>query len=282
MTNFIQLVVVGLSSGFAYALVGIGMVLIHRTTGIVNFAQGAFAVMGGLVTATLVDDVPTFLAVVLAVLLVAVVGGGMGFIAFGRRGRTTLLASLIITLGLALLTSAVHLLVFTDVPRTYPRISDTSWNVGGVTVDPQYVLIGTVALTSALLLTFVLRHTIVGNALVACSDSRRAAELVGLSVRSLAVLSFAVSAALGGLAGALIIPLIPLTYDSDVSIAVNGFAAAAFGGLDSIRGALAGGLVLGIAENLVIGYIDPQYQLAIGLVIMLMIITWRSRHEVAT
>ena len=282
MTQLIQLVVVGLSTGSAYALVGIGMVLIHRTTGIVNFAQGAFAVMGGLVTASLADDMPRFVAGLLAVLLVAAVGGVMGLVAFGRRGRTTLLASLIITLGLSLLASAVHLLIFTDVPRTYPGISSRAWDIGGVSVQPQYVLIACVSVVSALALTFVLRRTIVGNALVACSNSRRAAELVGLNVRSLGVLSFTVAAALGGLAGVLLIPLIPLTYDSDVGIAVNGFAAAAFGGLDSIRGALAGGLVLGIAENLVIGYIDPQYQLAIGLVIMLVIIGWRSRLEVAT
>jgi branched-chain amino acid transport system permease protein len=105
---------------------------------------------------------------------------------------------------------------------------------------------------------------------------------VGLNVRVLGVVAFTVSAALSALGGVLLIPVLPLSYDSDVAVAVNGFAAAAFGGLVSIRGAFVGGLVLGIAANLVRGYIDPQYELAIALVVMLVLIGWRSRHEALT
>lgn len=280
MTTFLQLVVVGISTGSAYALIGIGLVLVYRTTSIINFAQGAFAVIAGLVTARLDGHVPTALAAALAVALVAVIGALMGFVALGRRGRTTPLASLIITLGLALLASAVELYVFGDVPRSYASISRHAWSLGGVLIEPQYTLIVAVTFLAAILLTALLRRTIVGHALVACADSRRASELVGLNVRALGVVSFAMAAALGALAGVLLTPVIPVTFDSDVGIAVNGFAAAAFGGLVSIRGALAGGLVLGIAENLVVGYINPQYELAIALLIMLALIGWRSRNEV--
>lgn len=279
MTTFLQLVVVGVSTGCAFALVGIGMVLIHRTTGIINFAQGAFAVMGGLFTVALVDDVPTLLAALFAVVLVGFVGAAMGFVAVGFRRRTTTLASLIITLGLALLASSLELLAFGDRPHTYPAISRRAWDIGGVLVQPQYALVAGVTVSAAVLLTLALQRTIVGQALVACADSRRAAELVGINVRAVAVTAFAVSAALCALGGLLITPLVPVNYDSDVGIAVNGFAAAAFGGLASIRLALLGGLVLGIAEQLVVGYVDPQYNLAIALVIMLVLIGWRSRHE---
>ena len=282
MTEFLQLVVVGLSTGSAFALVGIGLVLIYRTTGIVNFAQGAFAVMGGLFTSALVDDMPTVLAALVATLAVALIGAVMGFIAVGIRGRTTSLASLIITLGLALLASSLELLAFGDRPHTYPAISERAWDVGGVFVQPQYALIAVVTVIAAALLTLILQRTIVGHALVACSDSRRAAELVGVNVRAVAVLAFAVAAALGAIGGLLLTPVVPVNYDSDVGIAVNGFAAAAFGGLESIRLAFVGGLVLGIAEQLVVGYVDPQYELAIALVILLALIGWRSRKEVAT
>lgn len=279
MTTFLQLVVVGISTGSAFALVGIGMVLIHRTTGIINFAQGAFAVMGGLFTVQLVDDLGTAAAAIAAVLLVALVGAAMGFVAVGFRNRTTPLASLIITLGLALLASSLELLAFGDRPHTYPAISRRAWDIGGVLVEPQYMLVVGVTFASAAGLTLGLQRTIVGQALVACADSRRAAELVGISVRAVAVMAFAVSAALSALGGLLLTPLVPVNYDSDVGIAVNGFAAAAFGGLGSIRLALVGGLVLGIAEQLVVGYVDPQYNLAIALAIMLVLIAWRSRHE---
>ena len=282
MTNFMQLVVVGVSTGSAFALVGIGMVLIYRTTSIVNFAQGAFAVLGGLLMVALVDDVHGLVAGTAAVLLVALIGALMGVVAVGFRTRTTPLASLIITLGLALLASSVNLLAFGYRPHTYPTIFERAWNIGGVFVQPQYAIVVGVTLLSAALLTLGLQRTIAGQALVACADSRRAAELVGINFRAVAVIAFAVSAALSAIGWVLLTPVDPVNYNSDVRIAVNGFAAAAFGGLVSIRLAVVGGLSLGIVEQLVVGYAPGQarqYELAAALVILLVLIGWRARHE---
>jgi len=289
MTEFVQLVVIGLSTGSAFALVGISFALIFRTTNIVNFAQGAFAVLGGQFTVWLVDkEWPTAAAAIVAVLLVTAVGALVGLLAVGIRGLTTPLASLVITLGVAFVIQALQLLSFGDRPHTYPSISDRVWTVQGVVVQPQYVLIAAVTVVATLLLTLVLRRTIIGYALVATSDSVRAAELVGLSLRSVAVVTFAVSALLSAIAGLLLTPIQPVNYDSDVGIAINGFAAAAFGGLVSIRLAFVGGLVLGVAQQLVVGYGDAitpqarQYELAAALVIMLVLIGWRSRKETVT
>ena len=282
MTKFMQLVVVGVSTGSAFGLVGIGMVLIYRTTSIVNFAQGAFAVLGGLLMVALVDDVHGLVAGTAAVLLVALIGALMGVVAVGFRTRTTPLASLIITLGLALLASSVNLLAFGDRPHTYPTIFERAWNIGGVFVQPQYAIVVGVTLLSAALLTLGLQRTIAGQALVACADSRRAAELVGINVRAVAVIAFAVSAALSAVGWVLLTPVDPVNYNSDVRIAVNGFAAAAFGGLVSIRLAVVGGLSLGVVEQLVVGYAPGQarqYELAAALVILLVLIGWRARHE---
>jgi branched-chain amino acid transport system permease protein len=280
--EFLQLVVVGISTGSAFALVGIGMVLIYRTTNIVNFAQGAFAVMGGLFMAGLVDDLPRGVAATITVLLVAVIGAAMGFVAVGFRGRTTSLASLIITLGLALLVSSINLLGFGDRPHTFATFFDRAWDVGGVLIQPQYAIVAGVTALAALLLTLGLQRTIAGQALVACADSRRAAELVGINVRAVAVVAFAVSAALSALGWVLLTPVDPVAYESDVRIAINGFAAAAFGGLVSIRLALLGGLSLGMMEQLIVGYAPGQarqYELAAALVVILILIGWRSRHE---
>jgi branched-chain amino acid transport system permease protein len=287
--EFLQLVVVGVSTGSAFALVGIGMVLIFRTTGIINFAQGSFAVLGGLFMVELVDDMNGLLAGFLSVVVAAFVGALVGFVAVGFRRRTTPLASLIITLGIALLIASLNLLAFGDRPHTYPTIFERAWDIGGVLVQPQYVLVAGVTLFAALLLTLGLQRTIAGQALVACADSRRAAELVGIDVRAVAVVAFAASAGLSALGWVLLTPVDPVNYDSDVRIAINGFAAAAFGGLASIRLAYVGGLVLGIAQQLVVGYADEipglgqqgrQYELAAALVIMLVLIGWRARHEV--
>jgi branched-chain amino acid transport system permease protein len=284
--TFLQALVVGVSTGSAFALVGISFVLIYRTTNIINFAQGAFAVMGGLFTVGLVDNVPTWLAGLIAILLVAAIGAVFGFVAMGFRGRTTALASLVITLGIALLVSSLELLAFGDRPHNYPGISETSWSVWEVVINPQYALVVGVTIVAALLLTLLLRRTIVGNALVACADQVRAAELVGINVRAVAMIAFALSAALSALGWVLLTPVTSVNYDSDVGIAVNGFAAAAVGGLVSIRLAYIGGLLLGIAEQLVVVYGDRitdqarQYELAAALIIILLLIGWRSRHEV--
>ena len=281
MTTFVQLVVVGLSTGSAFALVGMSLVLVYRTTGIVNFAQGVFVVLGGLVTFRLADELPLAVATLVAVAVAALFASALAVVAMGFRGRTTSLASIIITLGAAFLAEALFLLQFGDIPRTYRGISDHAWNVNGVLVQPQYVLIAAVALLAALGLTLFLRRSIVGQALVACSDSRRAAELVGLNVRSLAVVAFVGAGVLSALAGALLAPSSPMTYSSDVAITVNGFAAAVFGGLTSIRLALLGGYALGILEQLVVGYVDSQYSLVIALIVMLVLIGWRSRGELS-
>ncbi len=272
---------VGISTGSAFAIVGISLVLVYRTTGIVNFAQGVFAVLGGLLTYRLGQDLPLWLAAILAVPLTALIGSLVAVVATGIRGRTTHLASLIITVGLALIAEALLLLAFGDDPRSYPGISGTAWNIGDVLVQPQYVLIALVALAATAGLSFFLRHVIVGQALVASADNPRAAELVGLNLRTIAVATFAGSAALSALGGLLLAPTIPITYNSDLSITINGFAAGVFGGLVSIRLALLGGYALGIAEQLVVGYVDPQYNLTIALAIMLVLIGWRSRGELA-
>ena len=156
MTTFLQLVVVGFSTGSVFAVVGMSLVLIYRTTGIVNFAQGMFAVLGGLLTFRLHDGgLPLWAASVAAVLLSGVAASFLAVVAFGFRRRTTSLASLIITLGASFVAEALLLLWLGDIPRSYPGVSAHAWDLGGVLVQPQYVLIAGVALAAALGLTVV-------------------------------------------------------------------------------------------------------------------------------
>jgi branched-chain amino acid transport system permease protein len=281
VTTFLQLVVVGISTGSVFAIVGMSLVLVYRATGIVNFAQGVFAVLGGLLTYSLGTHMSLVLAAVLATLVTAFVATVVAVVAVGFRGRTTPLASLIITVGIALLAEAVLLAAFGEVPRSYSAVSDGAWDIGGVLVQPQYAVLAVVALVAALGLTLFLRKTIVGHALVASADSPRAAELIGLNLRSVAVIAFAIAGALTAVGGLLLAPTVPVTYNADLAITINGFAAAVFGGLTSIRLALLGGYALGVVEQLVVGYVDPQYNLIIALAVMLVLIGWRSRGELA-
>lgn len=281
MTAFLQYIVTGISDGAAYALVGIGLVVVFRTTNALNFAQGVYAVIAGLTTSVLASHMPLPLAMLVAIAVVTTIGGVMGLVTLGVRGDTTPLISLIVTLGLTLIAEAAELLIFGDAPHTYRSIAKHAWNVSGVYVQPQYVLVVGVTLVVTVGLNLVLRRTIIGNALVAASDSLRAARLVGIDTVTFGIVAFAVAAFLGAIGGVLLTPIVPVAYNSDLNIAVNGFAAAAFGGLVSVPGALLGGLVLGVAENLVVGYVNPQYELTIALLIMLALIGWRARREVA-
>jgi branched-chain amino acid transport system permease protein len=281
VTTFFQLVVVGISTGSVFAIVGMSLVLVYRATGIVNFAQGVFAVLAGLLTYSLGKHVSLVIAAVLAMLITALVATVVAVVAVGIRGRTTPLASLIVTVGIALLAEAVLLATFGEVPRSYSAVSDRAWDIGGVLVQPQYAVLAAVALGAAIGLTAFLRRTIVGQALVASADSPRAAELIGLNLRSVAVIAFAIAGALTAIGGILLAPTVPVTYNSDLSITINGFAAAVFGGFASIRLALLGGYALGVVEQLVVGYVDPQYNLIIALTVMLVLIGWPSRNGLA-
>jgi len=240
-----------------------------------------FAVLGGLLTYSLSQKMALPLAAVLATLGTAFIATLVALVAVGIRGRTTHLASLIITVGIAIFAEAVLLASFGEVPRSYAAISDRAWNVGGVLVQPQYAALAAVALAAAIGLTLFLRRTIVGQALVASADSPHAAELIGLNLRSIAVIAFALAGALTAIGGVLLAPTVPVAYSSGLTVTINGFAAAVFGGLTSIRLALLGGYALGIVEQLVVGYVDPQYNLIIALVVMLALIGWRSRGELA-
>jgi branched-chain amino acid transport system permease protein len=281
VTTFFQLVVVGISTGSVFAIVGMSLVLVFRATGIVNFAQGVFAVLGGLLTYGFAKHMALPVAAALAVIVTAFVATVVAVVAVGVRGRTTPLASLIITVGIALFAESVLLATFGEIPRSYSAVSDRAWDIGGVLVQPQYAVLTAVALGAAVGLTLFLRRTIVGQALVASADSPRAAELIGLNLRAVAVIAFALAGGLTAVGGLLLAPTVPVVYNADLSITINGFAAAVFGGFASIRLALLGGYALGVVEQLVIGYIDPQYNLIIALVVMLALIGWRSRGELA-
>jgi branched-chain amino acid transport system permease protein len=143
-------------------------------------------------------------------------------------------------------------------------------------MQAQYLLV--VLLTAAAFfgLGAFFDHTYLGRGLTACASNPRAARLVGIDVRRMGLLAFGLGGGLGGLAGVLLTPLEPVAFNSDVGIAISGFAAAIFGGLLRPGAALVGALVLGIAEALVAGYGQASLQSGVALVVMLGIMIWRA------
>jgi len=278
VTLLAEYLAAGISTGCAFALVATGFVVVHRVTGVVNFAQGTYAVVGGMVAYSLLaHGLPHVAAEALAVVVSGLVGLLVGLVAIGRRG-TPVLASLIITVGLAILAYALEIVIWGDLPLSYDGLPGVV-TIASISVQRQYLLVTAAAILAFAGLVTFFNWTYLGKALTACFSNPYAARLIGIDVTRMGLIAFGLGGALGGLAGVLITPLRSITFDADVGIAINGFAAAIFGGLVRPGAALAGGLVLGITEALVAGYYRASYQSGIALAVMLTLMVWQARRR---
>lgn len=280
MNELVTYVVTGITLGASFALIGSGFVVVHRVTRIVNFAQGSFAIIAAMLASSLLRGrLPHGLAEATAVLVCGLVGAGVGWVALGRRGTHPLI-SLIVTLGLSMVASAVIILLWGQDPVSPPGLRG-HLTILGVEVERQRLLVLVVTLLAFAALGLFFSRTYLGKALTASASNPHAARLVGIDVRRMGLLAFALAGVLGGLAGVLVAPSNALSFSSDLALALSGFAAAVFGGLSSPGRTLVGGLVLGVAGQLTAGYLNGSYQTEVALLLMLLIMIARSRTLVA-
>ena len=280
MKDFLTYVVTGITLGASFALIGSGFVVVHRVTRIVNFAQGSFAIIATMLSASLLRGrLPHGLAEAAAVLVCGVVGAAVGWVALGRRGTHPLI-SLIVTLGLSMLASAAIILIWGQDPVSPPGLRGHV-TLLGVEVERQRLLVLVITLLAFAAVALFFSRTYLGKALTASASNPYAARLVGIDVRRMGLLAFALAGVLGGLAGVLVAPSNALSFSSDLALALSGFAAAVFGGLSSPGRTLVGGLVLGVAGQLTAGYLNGSYQTVVALLLMLLIMIARSRTFVA-
>jgi branched-chain amino acid transport system permease protein len=279
VSAFLQYLISGLAVGCGFALLASGLVTIHRVTRVVNFAQGMFAVVAGLTAGSLLSaGLPHGLAEVAAVLVAGAVGLLVGLAATGKPG-TSVQSALIVTLGIGFLAYAIEIMLWGDSPRSHPGLGGAVRLAGAVVQKQSFLVIGVTAVVFALLLAFFTR-TYLGKALSACAANPYAARVVGIDVTRMGLVAFALGGALGGAAGVLLTPLLPISYNSDVLLITNGFAAAVLGGLNRPGLALVGALTLGVAETMVAGYYEASYQTVVALALMLAIMVWQaSRHS---
>ncbi|GGP07066.1 branched-chain amino acid ABC transporter permease [Nonomuraea glycinis] len=281
MSAFLSYLLNGLAVGCAIALIASGLVVIHRVTGVVNFAQGTFAVVAGLCASSLLGmGLPHGLSEVAAVLAGAVAGLLTGLAAIGRRG-TSPLSALIVTLGVGVLAYAVEIVLWGDQPRSAPGLAG-SVTIAGARIQTQHLLVICVTAATFVLIALFFGRTYLGKALTACASNPYAARVVGIDTRRMGLLAFAIGGLLGGLAGVLITPLRPISFDTDVTLIVNGFAAAVFGALTRPVITLIGALLLGVAETMAAGYGYGSHQLevALGLMILVMIVQASRRSTI--
>jgi branched-chain amino acid transport system permease protein len=266
-----QYLLSGLTSGAIYALVALGFAIIYNASHVINFAQGEFVMIGGMSTAALIElGLPLPLSIVIAIGTATAVGLLLEKLAIEPARNASVVTLIIITIGASILLRGLATLVWDKKIHRVPAFSgEAPLQLGAATLLPQVLWILGVSAAAVAALTWFFRRTLAGKAILAVSYNRLAAELMGISVRRTLAASFALSAALGALAGVLVAPIAFTSWDAGVMLGLKGFAAAILGGLGSSAGAVIGGLALGLVEALAAGTISSAYKDVFAFLIIL-------------
>jgi len=270
-----QYLVSGLSTGAIYALIGIGFAIIYNSTEIINFAQGELVMLGGMFTLFFLNTLhlPLPLAILLAVAAATASGVLFERLTIRPLKSPTPLALIIITIirGLTMLIGGKDTHAIPSFSGNDPIL------IGTATILPQHLWIFALTALAILLNKLFFQYTITGKAMRACAANRRAAGLVGIDVKKMVLFSFAISSALGSLAGIIVAPLTMTSYDVGIMLGLKGFCAAIIGGLSGGISTVLGGLLLGVLESLGAGLISSGYKDAIAFIILLLILFLRPQ-----
>jgi branched-chain amino acid transport system permease protein len=277
----IQIVVGGLVQGSVFAVIALGLSLVYRVTGIVNLAQGGFCIMGALLLVTFGGDLgwPVPLAAAAAVAATTAAGLALGAASFvPALARLPNSSMLMLTAGLLTVVEGLALVVWGSQPYAVPPFSgERPFVLAGIRLPSQGLWIVGVSAAVILLAWYLLARTATGRALVACAENPTAARLVGIDVSRLTLLSFGLTAMVGAIGGVVVAPILSLQFDAGRFFTNAGFIAVAIGGMTSFVGAVAGGLFLGIAEQLAAGYISSLFSNALALALLLATLLWRPQ-----
>src|SRR6266404_3223427 len=261
MPEFLQFAFSGLTVGAVYALVALGFTLIYNASDVINFAQGEFVMLGGMA------------AVFLAIVATVAVGLALHRFAIEPARGAGAVVLIIITIGASIFLRGAAQVVFDKRFHSLPPwIGGDAIRVGGATILPQSLVVLGGAVVIVVLLWAFIERTLIGKAMVATAANELAARLVGIDTRRIVGLSFAISAAIGAVAGILISPITLTSYDVGTLLALKGFAAAMLGGIGSAVGAVVGGLLLGLLEAFAAGYVSSQYKDAVAFLVILIVL----------
>ncbi len=271
----LQYLVAGLTYGTIYAVVGVGFNIIYNTTGIINFAQGEFVMLGGMAAVTLHRFVPLPLAIVGAILLAMGVGALIEMTFIRWLSKPSVLRMIVITIGISIVVREIALVVWGEGVRALPYFTGnevTSIGVAGVRVSPQVLWSLAACIAIVAFLRFFFQHTSLGRQMRACAANRDAAALCGVPTKNLVTLSFVLSAGIGALAGCVVSPITYTAYNVGTGLAIKGFTVAILGGLGNSMAAVAAGFVLGILESFSVSLLPTAYKDAISVAVLLAIL----------
>lgn len=284
MDALLQFLIAGLKNGSIYALVALGFTIVYAATGAINFAQGEFFMLGGMLGVTFASaGLPLPVAVVAAIVATAAIGAAFELLAVRPIAGGDPLRIIMVTIGGAVILRQLALHLFGPDERALPAFTGgASLKILGAAIERQTIWIWLLMAATVVVLALLYRRTTFGRAMRATSIRRDAARLVGIDAQLMVTASFALAAALGALGGLAVTPLTQISFSVGIGVAVKGFAAAILGGLGNPVAAVVGGLILGLLEALTAGYLDPVYKDAVALIVLLVVLFVRPQGLLGT
>ena len=277
--QFLQFLFSGVTVGATYALAAVGFTLIYNSSNVINFAQGEFIMLGGMLTVFFTQTgLPLPLAIGLSILIPAIVGVLVEKLAIEPAKGAETVSLIIITIGASLIIRGiVQVWLGKNTHSIEPFSGNEPIAILGATLMPQSLWVLGITAIVVVALWYFFSRTLAGKAILATSFNPVAAQLVGINTNWVLFISFALSAALGALGGILVAPITLTSYDVGIMLGLKGFVAAVVGGLGSGLGAVLGGLLVGIVEAMAAGYISSAYKDAVPFLLILAILFFLPR-----
>ena len=280
ITDIIQAIFAALSVGSMYALVALGVTLIYNSTNIINFAQGEFVMLGGMTMVTLYGQLkwPLYFSIPATIAITVLVGMGLMKVSYRPGKSTSLITVLIITIGASLFISGSAMHIWdADIHRFEPFSGDVPLKLLGAAIAPQSLWIIGLTILVVVLLVVYFQFTIYGKAMKACALDRTAAGMLGIRVKSMVLLSFAMSAALGCVAGIIMTPLTMVDYNGGMLLAIKGFSAAMLGGVGSFVGAVIGGFFFSFLESFAATFVTSRLKELVTFIVIINVLLFMPR-----
>ncbi|MFF2793948.1 branched-chain amino acid ABC transporter permease [Lysinibacillus xylanilyticus] len=249
-SQMLQLLFSGLTIGAIYALIAVGFVIIYNVTGILNFAQGEFAMFGALISISLVKaNLPLWLAIILSIVIVAVIGAVFERTAIHTAHKSSMTTLIIITIGVSIAFRGIAILIWGTQAQSLPPFTDnTPIKFLEAVLLPQNLWAIGLAIVILIAMMYFFNYTFTGKSLTACVVNPFAARLMGINPNKMSLLAVVVSAGVGALAGTVIAPISGASYDMGMMLGIKAFVAAVVGGLTNAPAAIAGAFLIGIIE----------------------------------
>ncbi len=258
MSNFIQYCITGLTLGMIYALIAIGFSLIYRVTNIINFAQGEFVMLGGMLMIQFVHffKFNYFIAVLITLIIIAIISIILEKLSLVPFKDSPVLIKIIFTIGASIFIRGLAMIIFWKEPglRYETFFQDKYFNIFGIVITLQDIFIISSTIIIFGLIFLLMEISTIGKAMRACAVNIKAANIIGINVPLMLTISFVLSGIIGGLAGIIITPKLGMSYNTGVFWGIKGFTAAILGGIDSNVSILFGGILLGLLEAFITGY----------------------------